>query len=50
MLALRQGEATRLMEQGKPVYFDWHHLSLTGARLVIDRAGVGGSDAVLARR
>jgi peptidoglycan/LPS O-acetylase OafA/YrhL len=35
--ALSQGQTTLLTDHGQPLYFDSHHLSLTGARLVLDR-------------
>ena len=41
--ALSRGRTTLLMLDGQPLYFDSHHLSLTGARLVVDHAcGLGG--------
>ena len=47
--ALSRGPTTLLTLDGQPLYFDSHHLSLTGARLVVDHAcGLGGYCSVAA--
>ena len=38
--ALADGDHTRLMVDGKPAYFDMHHLSVAGAKAVIAAGGV----------
>lgn len=35
LAVLADGDRTRLMMDGKPLYFDYHHLSLTGAKAVL---------------
>ncbi|MFN3470780.1 MAG: SGNH hydrolase domain-containing protein, partial [Novosphingobium sp.] len=35
---LAQGDHSRLMVNGRPAYFDSHHLSLAGARAVVTAA------------
>ena len=47
--ALGRGQTSLLTLHGDPLYFDSHHLSLTGARLVLDHlCGLGGYCSVAA--